>query len=287
MLTARQPALLAAAVLLLLAGASAAAPASAAGSLHCHREGAARVCTATAEQPGGAGGGHGSGGGGGGAPAEPNGISGAYWSAGLGCWVYPLDPQPPAADPRWQGHSTGRIYVCLIPPSQRPAFFWADTPPRPDPAALARRAVAQMALQPPEVGATPLPGPGAVSLIGLPTWLWIRAPDQHTWGPITAAAGGGGIRVTATARVAQVVWDMGDGHRVTCTGPGTPWTPGHGSGDSPDCGYRYTAPGQRTITATARWRVDWSGGGDTGTLTLDLSGSRTVRVAELRAVVTG
>lgn len=215
------------------------------------------------------------------------------WSNARMCWVSVLDPQPPAGDPMWEGHTDGAIYRCWPPGTGEGGgigginFFWAAAPPpQVNPAQLARQAVDSMNLHAPRVGATPLPSAEAVSVIGLPTWLWIDDADSHTWGPITRSASAGGVTVTATARVAKVVWDMGDGHAVTCTGRGTEWKPAKGSEDSPTCGYRYTRPGKRIITATTFWEVDWSGAGQTGTITFDLSGTRTVNVVELRAVNT-
>ena len=144
-----------------------------------------------------------------------------------------------------------------------------------------------MNLVAPTVGATPLPKATAVSLIGLPTWLWIADADERSWGPITRTASAGGVTVTATAKVAKVVWDMGDGNTVTCTSKGTEWSAAKGVGDSPTCGYRYDRRGERTITATTYWEVDWSGAGQSGTITFDMSGARDVNVVELRAVITG
>jgi hypothetical protein len=80
---------------------------------------------------------------------------------------------------------------------------------------------------------------------------------------------------------------MGDGNRVTCRNAGTEWTSAKGDGDSPTCGYRYETPGMHTITATTFWRVGWSGAGQSGTITFDMAGSRSLDVVELRAVVTG
>jgi len=156
-----------------------------------------------------------------------------------------------------------------------------------NPAQLGREAVDSMNLVAPTVGATPRPSAEPVSLIGLPTWLWIDSADEHSWGPITRTASAGGVTVTATAKVAKVAWDMGDGNTVTCTTKGTEWTPAKGTGDSPTCGYRYTSRGERTITATTFWEVDWSGAGQSGTITFAMSGTRDVNVVELRAVITG
>jgi hypothetical protein len=45
--------------------------------------------------------------------------------------------------------------------------------------------------------------------------LWI---DLGAWHDKTASAS------TATAAPSKVVWDMGDGHTLTCDGPGTPYS---------------------------------------------------------------
>jgi hypothetical protein len=220
------------------------------------------------------------------------------WSNARQCWVSLVDPQPAQDLPIWEGNTTGAIYKCTPPgnggggrlgvPGRSASFFWADSAPaRVNPAALAREAVESMNLVAPTVGATPLPKATAVSLIGLPTWLWIADADDRSWGPITRTASAGGVTVTATAKVAKVVWDMGDGNTVTCATKGTEWTPARGVGDSPTCGYRYDRRGQRTITATTYWEVVWSGAGQSGTITFDMSGTRDVNVVELRAVITG
>ena len=171
------------------------------------------------------------------------------WSNTRACWVAVIDPAPPADDPRWEGNTDGAVYRCWPPGTGTGGaiggitFFWAAAPPPAvNPSRLAREAVDSMNLVPPTVGATPRPTPEAVSLIGLPTWLWIDGADEHSWGPITRTASAGGVTVTATAKVAKVVWDMGDGNTVTCTNKGTEWTPAKGTGDSPTCGLPLQQP---------------------------------------------
>jgi hypothetical protein len=216
------------------------------------------------------------------------------WSNTRKCWVAVIDPAPPADDPRWEGNTDGAVYRCWPPGTGAGGaiggitFFWAAAPPPAiNPSRLAREAVDSMNLVAPTVGATPLPKATAVSLIGLPTWLWIADADERSWGPITRTASAGGVTVTATAKVKKVVWDMGDGNTVTCSNKGTEWSVAKGVGDSPTCGYRYERRGERTITATTFWEVDWSGAGQSGTITFDMSGTRDVNVVELRAVITG
>lgn len=213
------------------------------------------------------------------------------WSNTEQCWVKLADPQPAREDPIWAGRDDGAVYWCQPPPMAGSIgaghMIWVrSAPPQVNPAQLAQQAVDSMDLRAPRVGATPLPSADATSVIGLPTWLWIDRPDARSWGPITRTAASGGVTVTATARVAGVTWDMGDGHTVTCAGPGTRWAAAEGDTDSPTCGYRYAAPGRHTITATTHWQVDWTGAGQSGTITFDLAGIRQLDVVELRAVIT-
>ena len=57
---------------------------------------------------------------------------------------------------------------------------------------------------------------------------------------------------------------------------------------SPNCGHVYTKPslpkGPYTVTATPTWRIRWSAGGFSGTLTTSYSDSSTIRIGELRAL---
>ncbi|MFG2227734.1 hypothetical protein [Streptomyces sp. NPDC048644] len=91
-------------------------------------------------------------------------------------------------------------------------------------------------------------------------------------GPATATASAGPVTVTATATVSRVVWDMGDGGTVTCSGAGTPYKASYGKQVSPDCGhlYQHTSAGQPheryPVTATATWTVHWTGAGQQGHL---------------------
>ena len=96
--------------------------------------------------------------------------------------------------------------------------------------------------------------------VGVPVWLWTQP-----WTPQAATAAAGGISVTVTASIANVVWNMGDGQTITCTSPGTAFDVSMGFRDSPDCGYRYQhtsrdqTGGKYPLTATATWTVQWTG----------------------------
>ncbi|WP_139142831.1 PKD domain-containing protein [Humibacillus sp. DSM 29435] len=205
------------------------------------------------------------------------------------------DPQPLQGDPVWKGHKGGAIYDCIVGPrvvnqvfvAGYTIFFWSKTgpkaPPPPDPRDLAQDAVATMDLQPITIGVVPLPKPGSIGLVGLPNYMWVREPTPGTYGPITRTASAGGYTVTATARVARVVWDMGDGPSITC-GKGTPYESRFGKQKSPTCGHVYTRQGRYPVTATSYWVIDWAGIGQAGTITLDLTQNATLTIGEAQVI---
>lgn len=151
---------------------------------------------------------------------------------------------------------------------------------------LAQQAVEQLVLQPPTMR---LSARGA-GFVGVPVWLWIERGTRYT-GPVSVTAVAGAARVEATGRLVGVEWSMGPpGARVTCRGPGTPWT--GQTGPSPDCGYVYAqrslpvrtgGTGRWAVTATSIWRVEWSGtsGG------VPVAGGQTVRVSSRGSLAVG
>lgn len=220
----------------------------------------------------------------------------SWWSTalGFGCYVKLSQPQPPKTDPVWEGHTNGAIYVCYSPLVARNGgapliTLWSATPPAgptapPDPAALARKAIAVMQLHAIRIGIVPESRPGSVGIIGMPTWMWAENPDQQTWGPITRSASTGGFTVTATATVDRVVWAMGDGATITCTGPGTPYADSHGKKSSPTCGHTYTRQGTYTVRATSYWTVRWNGLGQSGTIPLDFTDTTNITMGEAQVL---
>ncbi|GAA2234257.1 hypothetical protein GCM10010413_36890 [Promicromonospora sukumoe] len=219
------------------------------------------------------------------------------WSEQWNCYLSRAIPQPPATAPEWEGHEQGdgAIYECRIPTGGLQGAVWLATPPDaadagPTPGEVAQIAVERMNLRAVEIGMSPDPdGPGVVAL---PTWLWVHDPGEQTFGPITRTASAGSVTVSATARVERIVWDMGDGTQVVCTGPGTPYEFRFARQASPDCGHIYTResgyrPGQEyTVTATSEWVVDWEGAGQSGSLDVDdLSRSVQVSVGEAQVLV--
>jgi len=236
-----------------------------------------------------------------GPPAGPVSCSSeyGYWSNTYNCYLQPLKPPPPADDQAWQGHDPGdgTVYQCFQPQSGLGIMVWSQDPPPgagtgPTPREVAQMAIDQMNLSAIDIGIAPEPGPNSVGLVGMPVWMWAQAPNEHTFGPITASATAGGITIAATAKVLRVTWEMGDGTEVVCETTGTPYEPSYGRQDSPDCGHTYTKssaykPDEAyTVTATSNWVVTWSGAGQTGTIRLDgLSRSTQIRIGEAQVLV--
>ena len=173
----------------------------------------------------------------------------------------------------------GAWHICYWPP---PGSSWdpvwiQNGEVTIDPVVLAQRAIASMDLDPIQIGIVPESGPNRVGLVGLPVWMWVDSPTDDTFGPITASASEGSVSVSATASVSSIVWDMGDGTTVTCTGEGTPYADHYGKQDSPTCGHRYEKmstdqpDGAYQVTATSHWVVEWTGGGQSGTIEFDLT----------------
>jgi len=226
-------------------------------------------------------------------------LGGAYWSNSFNCYIQAADPQPPAGDPMWQGHEPGdgAVYDCFQPQTGIAITIWAASAPPgsgagPSPREVAEIAIKQMNLSAIDIGIVPEPGDDSVGLVGMPVWMWVDQPNDHTFGPITASASAGGITVTATAKVFRITWDMGDGTKVVCRTAGTPYLPSYGRKDSPDCGHTYERssadqPDQKfTVSATSDWVVTWAGAGQTGTIRLDgLTRSTRIAVGEAQVLV--
>ncbi|MBI2169369.1 MAG: hypothetical protein HYU28_07705 [Actinobacteria bacterium] len=158
-----------------------------------------------------------------------------------------------------------------------------------DPAVLARQAADRVPIPAPTIGMSPSPDDEQV--VNLPTWLWL---DGAGWQPVSASASAGGVSVSATASPQRVIWDMGNGDRVECDGPGTAYDRSRpAKGQSTDCEYVYRESSARapdgtfTVTASVLWGVSWTvtgapGGGSLGPV--ERSSSVAVRVAEIQAV---
>src|SRR3954464_6892383 len=211
------------------------------------------------------------------------------WLDGHECYIK-LASEQPAPPP---GKKQGAWYQCTWLPGTVSGIIgrtlWLDQPPAQiDPAQLAREIPARIQLARVGIGITP--EPGRTGVLGLPTYLWVNNAGPHTLGPISDSATEGGVTVTLTARVSNVVWNLGDGTTLTCTGAGTPYRDEFGARPSPTCGHTYKHPstelpgGVYRVTATAVWDVTWTGGGQSGQIPFEVGSSTTIRIGEVQAL---
>ncbi|MBL1109401.1 ATP/GTP-binding protein [Streptomyces sp. 5-8] len=155
---------------------------------------------------------------------------------------------------------------------------------------MAREAVKKMRLLGPDIASPRLAGKYTV---GVPMWMWVNQ-SPTTYGPQSASASAGGVTVTATAKVSQIVWQMGDGATVTCQGPGTVYQASAGMTESPTCGHVYAktsavaSGGTYRLTATSTWAINWEvtagGGGQSGQLTQTQQSQMQVAIGEVQVV---
>ncbi|WP_246460700.1 ATP/GTP-binding protein [Streptomyces himalayensis] len=211
------------------------------------------------------------------------------------CTYKLADPQPPAGSLDWEGHEPGdgAVYErrCTRDGGNLTIvrMMWLAEPPEQegaDTAVLAQQAVDKMTLLGPDIAS---PRAAGKYTVGVPMWMWVNQ-NATTYGPNTASASAGGVTVTATAKVSKIVWQMGDGTTVTCTGPGTPYKGSDAMAESPTCGHVYSKTsagaqgGKFQVTATSTWTIDWQGGGAAGQLTEIRQSNVQVAIGELQVV---
>ncbi|TDW23809.1 hypothetical protein EV650_2668 [Kribbella kalugense] len=215
------------------------------------------------------------------------------WSNSQQCYMRREVPQPPPADPRWQGHKDGSIWACVreqgYDKGKHLVTKWVWLPGTPDtvvvdPMTLVYQAVGMMQLAPPLIKTAP--AAGQIGLVNMPVWLWVTK-SENTWGPIVRSASVPGLTVTVTAQVKAVNWGLGDGNTIRCEGPGTPYTKAMGVKDSPDCGHRYKKTShdlpdcKYPVTATAQWDITWrSTLGDVGQISMTQQAATQLRIGE-------
>jgi len=184
------------------------------------------------------------------------------------------------------GEGSWRLRTCTDTTTARSdtALYWA--PARTGVERAAEAALSRTVLPVPGIAMSPPPGRQVVNLAA---WLAI---DPAVWRPVRAQASAGGLTVTTTAEPVATEWDMGNGDRVRCDGPGTAW-----DADRPDaipaCAYTWRASSRQAPTGafaasvTVVWRASWSAGtagGDLGEIRR--STPFAVTVAEIVAVNT-
>jgi hypothetical protein len=178
--------------------------------------------------------------------------------------------------------------VPLVGVYQPTAQGAAPVPLAVSPQQAAYIAFARLKLTAPKPGIGPPPSVNRwkMAAVGYPLWLWAEGNTNPA--PVSDTAGG--LFVSLDASVSQIVYDMGDGTKVTCAGTGRKWGPWVKPGQpSPDCGHVYEKPslpkGNYTVTATTYWSVAWTVTGQTGTIPLVQSAQTTLPVGELQVLV--
>ena len=183
-------------------------------------------------------------------------------SPGDGC---PYIPAPPNIAAYLGPGSTpqGAWYVlsCSLPVSMTGSYspIWVPSTPThaaaPSVPGLLQQAFDQAALRHTVINLNP---PGE-QVVNVPSWLWIAPSD---WTSVVANAAAGNVTATVTARPMSVVWNLGDGNSVTCSGPGTPYDPSKpADAQSTDCSYTWRTSsadqpqGVYIVTATIEYAV--------------------------------
>lgn len=152
--------------------------------------------------------------------------------------------------------------------------------------AIARSLVVRLQLPDPtpQIGPDPEVNEWKMAAVGYPLWLWTRGPAT-----VTTTARAYGVSFTMQATWLSTSFDMGDGHRVTCSSTAVYDRSVRPGAESPSCGYRYETSslprGNYSVTATTNWRITWRALGQSGSLPGSYSGTRSLPVGELNALV--
>ncbi|MET9241289.1 hypothetical protein [Nonomuraea sp. NPDC003709] len=150
---------------------------------------------------------------------------------------------------------------------------------------LARRAYARIPITPPEV--LTAPPRGRDGLVGLPHWFYLA---KGQWVPKSKRLHAGAVWAEATATPQRMTIDTGDGHSLTCNGPGTPFDPSLlAAQQRSTCSHLFLQPAlARRVTVSVTWRGTWQGSGGAGGALPPIIRSVTfpVRVVEAQTLVT-
>ncbi|WP_326562165.1 hypothetical protein [Micromonospora sp. NBC_01796] len=205
-----------------------------------------------------------------------------------GCYYKVAEPQPdevPEGKTLYQASCAEGGLIPRLLDGPPPGF---GAPP--DPGEMAAELLASLTLKNPRVGIAPHPSKGA-GLVGLPVWLWTD-PGAETWGPQVKSKSDRGITVRIEASVDRMVWNMGNGDKVTCTTHGRAYVPATDKDTKPPCGYAngYSKPSgdnKYKVSGTTYWVVPWRviGGGASGTLTTQRNSAEVeIEIDELQVV---
>ena len=136
----------------------------------------------------------------------------------------------------------------------------------------------------PRFGPDPTKNEWKMAAVGFPLWLWTDGPTT-----VSNRVRAYGVTFTLRATWQSTTFDMGDGHHITCTHtPSYPTTTTPGT-KSPDCGYTYLTSslpkGTYPVTPTTNWKINWSALGQSGSIPGNHTGTWSLPVGELNALV--
>jgi len=138
--------------------------------------------------------------------------------------------------------------------------------------------------------------PAGTTYVGFPTWLWVL---PASWQTKSVATVFDGTPLLVTVVPERVTWSMGDRTTLVCEGPGVPFDPWAGSGQTTYCAHRYSSSsaGQASpdgdtndraydVEATVQWDVQWTGptGSGQGAVPLEMAGSTQLRVEQIQSI---
>lgn len=186
-----------------------------------------------------------------------------------------------ATQPQVNGQPVGTCGVTAVG-NATPGTPGGPAAPAVTAAQVAQMAISQLAIRRPKIGSAPCTTAGCKGTVGVPVWVW-----TEPWRPLTATAAVGGLSVTATARVSNVLWALGDGTVFTCTTAGMAYKTDFGF-SKPDCGHvgGYKRAGTYQIGATYQWEISWTGAAAGSTTMQTRSSTPAFPVSEYQAVVT-
>jgi hypothetical protein len=179
-------------------------------------------------------------------------------------------PAAPKKQPKKKNPKAPDRYIVQITPQQ---------------AALMAVAELRLPAVAPGIGPDPSINRWKMAAVGYPLWLWADGPTHV--GPVSQSVAN--FHVSLDARLTSVTYEMGDGHHVSCSGPGKKWTRSVEAGQASSCGYRYERPslpkGSYTVRAVSHWSITWIVGGQSGVVPMDQEGTRQLTVGELQVLV--
>lgn len=250
----------------------------------------------------------GGGGGGGGKPRPPchkgapeyegvpcESVSG-LWENARKCYVQLADPQPDASDED-RPNARAKLYTCAGFDDEgeivlRDSFWSDDTPDTDEPGDLQedleRGFEVKFRAMNPGLAPTPIPlGAGfhegwRMAPVGLWVWMWPRIPNDSAWGPISAQDPGG-TGYSINAGVQKVVWEMGDGSKPITCGESPAFQP-YMRDRTPQCGHKYTKPGNYLVRVTTFWHIDYVDASGPNNVDLEFTQSLIIRIGENQVV---